>query len=127
MPTVRNAPLRARSVCNDRSNRQAIATHVRSALVVTGPPAEALDVRAAALAGQPLLAGRRRRRRRPPRPLHPQRLTELVGEPLERELAVSELAALVLRDGAHDGPRTLRDAAALRLAQRLRCGHVEDS
>ncbi len=82
--------------------------------------AEALRRAAAALVGKPLLAGGLRRPRRTPAPARLQRLGQGRGQPLERELAVARLAALVLGDRADDRPEPGEQPAPVRLAERRR-------
>src|SRR3990170_6183270 len=71
-----------------------------------------------ALLVEAALAGGESRRRRPPWAQDPQRITERLGQALQRELAVSPLAALVLRDRADDGAGAGEHTALLRRAQR---------
>src|SRR5438309_2441667 len=55
-----------------------------------------------------------------------QRAVDSLGEPLERQLAVAQLAARVLRDGCDPRAGPGHDALLLRVAQRGGGGHVED-
>ena len=55
-----------------------------------------------------------------------ERLAQLPDEPLDRELAVSPLAALVLGDRSQDGPRLGQHSSLLHVRQRGRLRHVEE-
>jgi hypothetical protein len=75
-----------------------------SLVLVSGGPAALLELAALTFARQPLLVRRARRFRRTARLLHTQRLFDPCPQPLERELAVAQLAPGVLR--ARGDPRT---------------------
>src|SRR4029078_13240540 len=89
-------------------------------------PGWALRLAAPLFRFEPPFARRLRRLRRdaPPRDL--QRLPQRLDETLDRELAVSELASLVLRDGAEHGPGLRHDEAFLGVRERVRRLHLED-
>ena len=80
----------------------------------------------APLLGQAPLArlGRGRRRAAPALALEP--AGDRLGEALERQLAVSPLAALVLSDRAHDGADAVGKPALVGVRQRRRRLHVEE-
>src|ERR687892_1027048 len=97
-----------------------------SASVLGRWPTEPFRLAAALLLGDaPLPCGPRRSRRNPPA-RHRERGAELLEEPLGRELAVAQLAPLVLRDRSQHRTRTREHAALLHVRERVRRLHVED-
>src|SRR6266702_1015342 len=86
---------------------------------------EPFELGAAPLFLQPPLLRGLGRLRRDPLPLDAQRLAELAGEALDRELPVPQLAPLVLRDGPQHGADTAGHAALLHVRQGLGGLHVE--
>jgi hypothetical protein len=88
-------------------------------------PAQTLGLRAAALLVEAAVTGLARRLRRAAPPPSPEPVGERRGEALERELAVSRLTSLVLRDGADDRADPLAKPPLLRLGERLRPLDVE--
>src|SRR5207249_4262273 len=80
---------------------------------------------AAPLLLEPPLARGGRWRGRDPAPGHAQRLPQGLDDPLDRELAVPPLAALVLGDRAQDGPGARENAPFLDRRQRRRGLDVE--
>ena len=89
---------------------KATARSIRSVV----PAPQALDRRAPPLVVEPTLDRRARRLRLAARARHAQRLAQLLDEPVGRQLAVAQLAALVLRDRSQHRPELRRDAALLR-------------
>lgn len=81
---------------------------------------------AAALLRQAALAGGGGRSGRAASAGGPEGRSEGRGEALQRERAVSRLAALVLGHGADDRAEPFPDAGALGVRERLGCVHVED-
>src|SRR4029079_11357626 len=80
---------------------------------VVGRAAEPLRHAATALLVEPPLLRGRGRLRRTPLPAHRRRLAQLLEDSLGRELAVTQLRALVLRDRAHDRSELREHAAPL--------------
>src|SRR5437764_559032 len=81
-------------------------------------PPPPLDLGAAPLLFEAALDRRLRRLRRPPTARDAERLVQLRDEALERQLAVAQLAALVLRDRAEHGAGLREHAPPLRVAER---------
>ena len=94
--------------------------------VLGGWPAELLRARAATLSFEPALARGPGWRRRHPGPRNRERLAQLVDKPIDRQLAVSQLASLVLCDRAENRPRALDHAPFLDLRERGRRIDVEE-
>src|SRR6059058_3926322 len=96
------------------------------ALTLVRRPAQALRLGSAALPFQPSLAGGRARLCRNATPLDLEGLAKLLDEPLDRELTVAHLAALVLSDGPQHRPGARQDSALLCGREHLRGLDVED-
>src|SRR5689334_23369358 len=89
-----------------------------SRLVRVGPAPCLLDVAAPALGVQPALLGRLRGPGALPRATHLERVRKPTGQALQRELAVAQLRARVLRAGGDPRAEPALDARLLRRAQR---------
>ena len=91
-----------------------------------GRPPQPLDVGAAALGLEPAFLGRLARLRGDALAVDVQRLSQLLDEALDGELAVPQLAALVLRHRAERRAGLRDDPALLVVGQRRRALDVED-
>src|SRR5581483_5705729 len=115
---------RART-CRRQSSPRRRSRSCGTSSVVRRTP-QPLDAAAAALSLEALLDRRLRRPRRASWTRNPERLAQLLDEPLGRELAVAPLAALVLRDRPEHRAGLGHGAPLLRVRERGGGLDVED-